>query len=88
MSHYQVASTTLRETIDDEMVLLNLDSGEYFGLDANGRRFFEVLCEHSTIDDSVACLQSEYDVDSERLARDFRELVNELLEHGLLERSK
>ena len=87
MIHYHVASSTLHETIDEEMVLLNLDSGEYFGLDANGRRFFEVLCEHSTIDDSVARLQSEYDVDSERLTRDLRELVNELLDYGLLERS-
>ncbi len=60
MIHYHVASTTLHESIDEEMVLLNLDSGEYFGLHANGRRFFEVLCKHSTIDDRVACLQSAY----------------------------
>lgn len=68
----------------DEIVLLNLRSEHYYGLEGVGARFWELVEARSTFGDAVDALQSAYDVKAETLTGDLVALSNHLRENGLL----
>lgn len=68
-----------------EAVLLNLESGKYFGLDEVGTRMWLLITEHGQLAPAYEALLAEYEVEPERLEQDLLKLANQLLEHGLLE---
>lgn len=70
--------------LDGELVLLNYESEEYFGLDEVGTRILEVLREAPSLDDGVARLLQEFDVEADRLRADVEQLVGSLLDGGLV----
>lgn len=71
--------------LEDEAILLNLDSELYFGLDAVGTAVWQAVVEHGTLDDAWAALAPQYDVDPAELRRDIVALLGELVEQGLLQ---
>ena len=71
--------------LQDESVLLNLDSERYFGLDDVGTRMFSVLTTSDSVQAAWERLKTEYDVDHEVLRQDLISLVDSLLEQGLVE---
>jgi hypothetical protein len=74
----------LYKDVGGEAVLLDLDSEAYFGLNATGARFWQLLTTAPSIREAVACLQEEYDVPAEDLRRDIETLVDELVRQGLV----
>lgn len=68
-----------------EMVLLNLNTGRYHGLNPTGGRMFEVLDERGDFEDAAATLSHEFDQPLEAVRDDLRELCASLVERGLLE---
>jgi hypothetical protein len=68
-----------------ESVLLNLKSERYFGLDATGTRIWQVLSTSDSIQSAYDLLLAEYEVEGDALKRDLHQLVEQLLEHGLIE---
>jgi hypothetical protein len=68
-----------------ESVLLNLESGTYFGLDEVGTRMWTVLTTASSMQEAFEALRGDFDVEPETLRRDLEALVAQLLEKGLLE---
>lgn len=75
------------EKLQDEMVLLNLHTGIYFGLNHVGARIWQLIQAHqqSPLDRVLEVLVGEYDVKPDRCAGDLLALVAELEEHRLLE---
>lgn len=67
-----------------EMVLLNLATGNYFGLDAVGSRMWSLLKAHREIEPLIHELSQEYDVPEARLRSDLDTFVRQLVERGLL----
>jgi hypothetical protein len=70
--------------VGDETVLLQLASGSYFGLDAVGTRFWQLLGERKQMPEIVGMMLTEFEVHREDLERDLERLVKELLEQGLV----
>ena len=70
--------------VGDEVVLLDLDSGTYFGLDAVGGRVWDLLTGSATIAETIETMLAEFDVERDTLERDVLRLVNELEEKGLI----
>lgn len=70
--------------MEDGAVLLDLESGVYFGLDEVGTRVWTLLAEHKTTDAVCEAMLAEFDVEPDVLADDVRRLVGELQQHGLL----
>lgn len=71
--------------LDDELVLLSLDSESYFGLDPVGTRMWEVLSSSPSVEAAFEQLLSEYDVDETRLRSDLEKLITHLVDSGLIE---
>ena len=73
--------------LQDESVILNLDSERYYGLDDVGTRFLSVLTTSETIETAYERLRGEYDVDPHALRNDLLALVENLIDQGLLIRT-
>lgn len=72
--------------IGGELVLLNMASGEYFGLNAVGSRVWELIAEPVTVSDIRDHLLREYaDVDAERCTMDLLALLNDMHEASLID---
>lgn len=70
--------------LDGESVLLNLETEKYFGLDATGTRMWQLVTAAPTVDAAYAQLLEEFEVEPELLRTHLTELLNRLLENGLL----
>ena len=71
--------------IEDQIALLNVETAVYFGLDEIGARMWELLCEHRRLRAAAERMESEFDVEPDRLRADLLRLVRELVDKGLLE---
>ncbi|WP_158290240.1 PqqD family protein [Ramlibacter sp. WS9] len=70
--------------VGDETVILDLASGNYFGLDPVGARIWQLITEGRTPAAVRDSLLAEYEVSPDDLERDLDRLLNELLSQGLL----
>lgn len=70
--------------VGDETVLLDLESGVYFGLDGVGQRIWESIAEGLTLGEAVAVLVSEYEVGEDQAQADVIEFARDLVARGLL----
>lgn len=68
----------LSESLNDETVLLNLDTGMYFGLSPVATRFWKLLGEGLTREQSQTLLLDEFDVEAAALNADLDSLLDEL----------
>ena len=81
----RVPDDVLISRLQEESVILNLDSERYFGLDDVGTRFLSVLSTSESIDAAYESLAEEYDVDREILRQDLLALIQNLLQQGIIE---
>jgi hypothetical protein len=70
--------------VGDETVLLDLASGNYYGLDPVGARIWQLLGEGKTLAQVCDVLVAEYEVPRATLESDVEQLVGQLGEKGLL----
>ena len=70
--------------ISNEAVMLNLDTGDYFGLDPIGSRFIQLLESNCMLADVHRLMLDEYDATAETLEHDLLQLANEMYSKGLL----
>lgn len=70
--------------VDDETVLLDLESGMYFGLDGVGKRIWESVTDGKSLGDIAAIISAEYDVDEFQALADVIAFASDLVERGLL----
>ena len=78
----------LVKQIQDEAVLLDLDSGDYFSLNELGRRAWALLAATDSLDQVLRSLLAEYDTTEDVLRQDLEQFVDQLVTRGLAERRK
>ena len=79
-----VPAHVLVRILDREAVLLNLETEQYFGLDETGTRMWQLVTTSPNIDAAFQDLLAEYDVEPDLLRSNLMELLNRLVESGLL----
>ncbi|MFL6291665.1 MAG: PqqD family protein [Thermoanaerobaculia bacterium] len=70
--------------LDGEAVVLELESGRYFGLNETGTRMWLLLQEHGSVEAALRALLSEYDVAEELLRKELTSFVETLSSQRLL----
>lgn len=84
-ANLKIPDQVVTRQVGDETVLLNLESGIYFGLDPVGSRFLELLEAESALTAVIARILEEFEVSEAQLEADLLRLVDEMLASGLLE---
>ncbi len=82
--HVRRTEGILFQELDGEAVLLNLDKGEYYGLNAVGMRAWALLAQPCDLAGLVEALVGEFDVQREVLQADLSAFLQELEREGLL----
>jgi coenzyme PQQ synthesis protein D (PqqD) len=80
-----VPDEILISNLQDESVILNLNSERYFGLDDVGTRMLSLLTSSDSIGTAYESLAAEYNVDRQMLENDLVALVENLLQQGLVQ---
>jgi Coenzyme PQQ synthesis protein D (PqqD) len=68
-----------------ETVVLNLETGQYHGLNATARRMLGALEEADSVCVAAAALAREFGVSCDQIERDLLDLCAALADRGLLE---
>lgn len=71
--------------VEGESVILNVNTERYFGLDEVGTRMLSVLTASNSIQTAYEALLEEYEVEKQTLRHDLAELIDRLVDQGLLE---
>ncbi|MDQ3895966.1 MAG: PqqD family protein [Actinomycetota bacterium] len=83
---FEIPPQVLYREVDGQMVLLNLETEQYFGLNEVGAQIVTRLTEQP-LEQALARLTDDFDVDARTLHRDVDKLVGELMDAGLLKRT-
>ena len=75
----------LSRDLQGELVILDLNTGIYFGLDPVGTRIWHLLQEHQFLQKVLDSLVDEYEVTDAVCAHDLLGFVAKMLEKGLVE---
>ncbi len=79
-----VADNVVSCDLDTEAAILNLKDGVYYGLDPIGAKIWNLIQKPITLTEVMETILNEYDVDNEQCKNDVLELIEELLENGLV----
>ena len=79
-----VPASVMAREVGDELVILDVTSGTYFGLDPVGARIWQLLSAGLRLTDAVDVLIGEYEVERSQLESDLVALAGKLLDQGLL----
>lgn len=82
---FDVPAHVVARELEGELVVLNLETGLYFGLDEVGVVIWERLTDGDTLEGATAAVVERYDVDRERAETDIVALVEKLREASLVE---
>ena len=78
------SDTVFAQEVDGEMVLLDMNSENYFGLDEVGTAIWQAMQEKKRLKEVYDTLLEQYAVEPEVLKKELLEFTQELSESGLL----
>ena len=79
-----ISPEALFQEVSGEMVILDLKSEQYFGLDDVGTHFWQLLQSNGNAQSAYEVMLAEYDVDADVLKTDIQNLLAELMDAGLV----
>ena len=79
-----VADNVVSCDLDGEAAILNLKNGVYYGLDPIGAKIWNLIQKPRVLNEIVEMIFSEYDVDKNRCKSDIFDLIEDLLDNGLV----
>lgn len=85
MSKVRINDDVVFNDLQGEVVLLNLKTGIYFGLDPVGTRAWQLIQDHGRLGPVKDAMLQEYEVSAERVEQDLLELVTHLVDNALVE---
>ena len=83
---YQRKSELMGAPIDDELVLLHVDQGQYYSLKGSGPHIWEQLSTPQTVDDLVTWACDTFDINESQAQADIEAFIAELLKADAIDR--
>jgi hypothetical protein len=81
---YQLLEHVSLTEVDDEVVLLNLDSGAYYGLNHVGSKLMQGIRNHLDLAQVIGDISEQYQTDRQQVQTDAEELIAQLLKEQLI----
>lgn len=83
----RVPEQVLMRQVGEEMVMLDLERENYYGLDPVGARLMQIAESGATLEQVSERLLEEFDVERGQVEADVRRIAAELMANGLLEQA-
>lgn len=71
-------------TLENETIILNLKTGQYFSTDTVGSRIWDLLVANNPLPEIIDILATEFDCAHEELSHDLTEFISELKQKSLI----
>lgn len=84
-SRAHVPRHVVHRMFPSETVLLNVETGHYYGMDPIGARFFDIIRNSPDLRAALASLVEEYEGSEDQIRADLIRFCDELLSLGLIE---
>ncbi len=85
--HYQISEHVSLTEVDNDAVLLDCESGAYFGLNHVGLMLVNLLQQGLNQEAAQRKLAAHYNVSEPQIVDDINALINEMLQRNLLNKS-
>lgn len=85
MASYKASTNYLYSEIDSEAVILDINSGTYYGLNEVSNRIWQWLQSPTSQSKLLKLLLDEYEVTEEDASQDLQNLLQDMLNNGLIE---
>lgn len=73
--HIQVSPNVIFQELEDELILLNMDTEQYYGLDHTGAMLWKLIERHGDLDAIVDEFCQLYDVSHSQASEDLKKLI-------------
>ncbi len=80
-----VPKGVLIQDLGEEVVLLEVESGQYYGLNEVGSRMWSLLQHGQSVSEVLSTLHEEYEASEQQLSADLKQFLNQLQSKGLIE---
>jgi hypothetical protein len=80
-----VSEGQVSSDLANEVAILDLKSGMYYGLNEVGASIWQCISEPKIVGEVYEALLEEYEVEPERLEKDLMEVLQQLADYGLIE---
>lgn len=74
----------ITSTVDNDLVMMSLEKGTYYGLDAIGSHVWEHIAEPITIEDLCQKLTDQFEVEATQCQTDVLAFLNELQKEKMI----
>ncbi len=74
----------IQETFDDEVVIINLDSGNYYSLDKVGAEIWSLIEQRATAREMIAAIARRYEVERLELEKGVARFLTELEQENII----
>lgn len=81
---FQISNQITTARVESGVVLLNLLTGEFFGLEGTSVRYWELLSTTGSLEETVRIVVEEYDVETIEVKADLNAFIEQLKEAGLV----
>ena len=85
MMRIEISDGVIWRDVGGDVVILNVEAGVYFGIDGSGSQMWRELAEHGSVEKTLASLQQQLDVAPDELKRDLDDLLDKLVQKGLVQ---
>jgi hypothetical protein len=78
------SQTAMARDVDGELVILDIPSGRFFGLNDVGKVIWDRLTEDSSFEQLIDAVVANYEVDRDQATDDVTDLIAQLVDAGLV----
>ena len=81
----EISDGVIWRDLGGDVVILNVETGVYFGLDGSGGQIWRELVEQGSIEKTFQSLKQQFDVEPDELRRDLDALVDQFVQKRLVQ---
>ncbi len=79
-----INSNIIARDLQGEMVLLNMENGDYFTLNSIGSEVYNCICDEMETGDIIDLLFERYEIEYDKLRADILVLIDEMKRKNIL----
>ena len=70
--------------IDDEILMMSIEDGKYYGLNAVGSEIWKMLDEPKSIEEIIPALMEIFDIDDETCRKESLDFIESMIKNNII----